>query len=66
MERVELLRNNTFCDEQCVKCGKWFSAGNVLPELFDKQDRFIGYLCDTCFDYHQESNLSACLGIVKV
>lgn len=53
-ERVKLLRNNTFCDEQCVKCNKWFPAEDVLPELFDEQDRFMGYLCNACWEKSKE------------
>lgn len=59
MEKVKLLLNNCFCEECCVKCGKWFPAKDVLPELYSEQDKFIGYLCDACLANHQELNLVA-------
>jgi len=57
MERVRLLLNNVFCDEKCLKCGKWFFAKDALPEVYDEQDKLIGYLCDDCLANHQELDL---------
>ena len=59
MERVKLLLNNCFCNEWCVKCGMEFPAGDTLPEVYDEENRLIGYLCNDCLSKHQKLNLVA-------
>ena len=46
--RIALLSNKIFVEESCAICGEPFETGGILPELYDEDGHFIGYICDDC------------------